>query len=95
MKAPSIFLLDDVVDDQVARGQVLKVLENLSGAPFHMIAKVDNGEFCLRFKVADSLEQISRYALSLKERLPSRFKEHLTGVEEEEFSLTQQEKVKD
>lgn len=87
MKAPSIFLLDDVVDDQVSRTHVLRVLENLSGAPFHMIAKVDSGEFCLRFKVSDSLDHISRYALSLKERLPSRFTEHLTGVADTEEDL--------
>ena len=73
-----------MIDDQIARGDVLQVLENLSGAPFHMIAKVDSGEFCLRFKVSDSLEHMSRYALSLRDRLPSRFTEHLTSVEEEQ-----------
>jgi hypothetical protein len=57
-----------------------------------MIAKVDSGEFCLRYKVADSLEHISRYALSLRDRLPNRFTEHLRGVDEEadlDFSAQQ------
>lgn len=77
MRSPCIFMLDDVVDEQLSREQVLKVLENLSGAPFHMIAKVGNGEFCLRNKVSESLEHISKYALSLRERLPNRNTERL------------------
>lgn len=83
MRAPCIFMLDDVVSEQLSREQVLKVLENLSGAPFHMIAKVSHGEFCLRSKVPDSLEQISKYALSLRERLPNRNKERLNAYSEE------------
>lgn len=83
MRAPCIFMLDDAVDDQLSREQVLKVLENLSGAPFHIVAKVGNGEFCLRYKVSDSLEHISKYALSLRERLPNRHTERLHAYSEE------------
>lgn len=86
LRAPCVFLLDDVLDDQVSREQALKVLDNLGGAPFHMIAKIGSGEFCLRQKVAESLEHISRYALSLRERLPNRQTERLQAYADEEVA---------
>ncbi len=82
MKAPCVFMLDDVADEQLSRETVLKVLENLSGAPFHMITRVDHGEFCLRQKVADSLQHISDYSLSLKSRLPNRQTERLQSLDD-------------
>lgn len=81
MKAPTIFMLDDVVDADLSREQALKVLELLSQAPFHFVNKVDNGEFCLRFKVADGLVKLSQYTLSLRDRLPNRRTERLQAVE--------------
>jgi len=81
MKAPTIFMLDDVVDADLNREQTLKVLELLSQAPFHFVSKVDNGEFCLRFKVADGLVKLSQYTLSLRDRMPNRRTERLQAVE--------------
>ena len=81
MKAPTIFMLDDVADADLSREQALKVLELLSQAPFHFVSKVDNGEFCLRFKVADGLVKLSQYTLSLRDRLPKRRTERLQAVE--------------
>jgi hypothetical protein len=83
MKAPGIFVLDDLLDQDNSREQVLKVLELLAQAPFHLVAKVDNGEFALRYKIADALLQLSDYALSLRERLPNRHKERLSSLIEE------------
>ncbi len=81
MRAPVVFMLDEVIDDDMNREQALKVLETMSQAPFHMITKVDNGEFCLRNKVSDALLNFSDYALSLKSRLPQRRTERLQGLE--------------
>lgn len=85
LKTPSIFLLEDVVADlDVPRDQVLKVLEVLGQPPFQMVAKVDDGEFCLRYNVAQGLLQLSEYALSLRDRLPNRRHERLRGMAEED-----------
>jgi hypothetical protein len=81
MRAPVVFMLDEVIDDDMNREQALKVLETMSQAPFHLITKVDNGEFCLRNKVSDALLNFSDYALSLKSRLPHRRTERLQGLE--------------
>jgi hypothetical protein len=84
MKAPGIFVLDDLLDQDNTREQVLKVLELLSQAPFHLVSKVDNGEFALRHKISDALLQLSDYALSLRERLPNRHKERINSLAFEE-----------
>ncbi len=79
-KAPSIFLLDDVmIDVDTSRDQVLSVLTLLSLAPFHLVSKVDDGEFCLRFGVSQGLLHLSDYALSLRDRLPERTSERFRG----------------
>lgn len=84
MKAPSVFLLDDVLTDaHFPRDQALGVLELLSQAPFHLVSKVGSGEFCLRVSVAETLEHLSAYALSLRERLPATRTERLRGAAEE------------
>ncbi len=82
MRAPTLFMLDDVTDHELSREQVLKVLELLAQAPFHLVSKVDSGEFCLRFKVAEALERTSEYALSLHSRLPTRRTERLQSADE-------------
>ncbi len=81
MRAPVVFMLDEVIDEDMSREGALKVLETMSQAPFHMITKVDNGEFCLRNKVSEALLNFSDYALSLKSRLPQRRTERLQGLE--------------
>ena len=58
---------------------VLAIIERLSAAPFSLLARVDHGEFVLRQPVGPALEALSSYALSLKERLPERRVERLTG----------------
>ena len=83
MKAPAVFLLEDVVADvEMPRDRALKVLELLAQAPFHMVARVDDGEFCLRYGVAEGLLHLSSYALSLRDRLPSRRLERVQGTHE-------------
>lgn len=85
MKAPWVFLLDDVLTDaHLPRDQALSVLELLSQAPFHMISKVGSGEFCLRVNVSETLTHLSDYALTLRERLPTRRTERLRGTDEED-----------
>ena len=71
-KAPLLFMLDEVVDENTSREDALKVLGLLEQAPFHLISKVTSGEYCLRYSVPESLEQLSDYALSLRARLPNR-----------------------
>ena len=80
MKAPTVFMLDEAVDVDLTREQVLEVLESLSQAPFHLISKVDSGEFCLRYRVSDALLNLSDFALSLRDRLPSRRTERLQAT---------------
>ena len=84
MKAPTVFLLDDVLTDaHFPRDQALGVLELLAQAPFHMVSKVGSGEFCLRVNVPDTLAHLSDYALSLRERLPAKRTERLRGTGDE------------
>jgi hypothetical protein len=83
MRAPVVFMLDEVIDEDMNRESALKVLETMSQAPFHLVTKVDNGEFCLRNKVSEALLNFSDYALSLKSRLPQRRTERLQGLEGE------------
>lgn len=83
MRAPSVFLLEDLASDAgMSRDVVLRVLERLSEAPFHLVARVDQGEFLLRVRVADALTNLAAYATSLKERLPARKHERLTGLDD-------------
>ncbi len=81
MKSPAVFMLEDVVvDADIPRDQVLKVIDLLAQAPFHLVTRVDSGEFCLRHSVSQGLLQLSEYALSLRDRLPSRRTERLQGT---------------
>ncbi len=82
LKAPAVFVLDDVLDDTVGREAALSVLDLLGQAPFHLVSKVGSGEFCLRFKVSDALLKLSEYALSLRVHLPSRRTERLQGSDD-------------
>jgi hypothetical protein len=70
LKAPSVFLVDDLNEDSMPRDQVVKALDLLAQAPFHLVARVDEGEYSLRHPVDDTLLQISAFALSLRDRLP-------------------------
>ncbi len=91
LRAPTVFMLDDIADKDLPKDIALRMLDRLSQAPFELVAKVDSGEFCLRFKVADGLTHFSDYALSLRDHLPSRRTERLTATED--LSETQAEAV--
>ncbi|MEX2543391.1 MAG: hypothetical protein WD314_16415 [Trueperaceae bacterium] len=80
LRAPSVFVLDDLVEPEISREEVAATLALLSQAPFHLIARVDKGEYCLRHHVSDGLLQLSEYALSLRERLPRHRRERLAGA---------------
>lgn len=83
MRAPTVFLLEELASDAaMSREQTLRILERLAEAPFHLVARVDQGEFLLRQRVSDALQSLSEYALSLRSRLPSRQRERLTGLGE-------------
>lgn len=94
MKAPSVFMLDEVIEattmrsdasseqHEMMKAQVLAVLERLSHAPFQLVSRVDHGEFCLRYSVSEGLLHLSEYALSLRAHLPSRRTERLSGLPE-------------
>ena len=80
MRAPAVFLLDDIVTDaEISRETVLELLERLEHAPFHLVSRVGSGEFCLRYRVSDALLHLSQYALSLREQLPNRRRERVVG----------------
>ena len=81
LRTPSVFLLEDViVDTDLTREQALGVLNLLAEAPFNLVSRVDNGEFCIRQSVQENLLQLSHYALALTERLPARRTEQLRGT---------------
>lgn len=82
LRAPSVFVLDDIADASLSREQVLGVLELLMQAPFHLVSKVDSGEYCLHLRVADALINLSEYAISLRQRLPQQRRERLSGLDE-------------
>ena len=96
LKAPSVFMLDEVIEattlrsdasseqHELIKAQVLAVLERLSHAPFQLVSRVDHGEFCLRYSVSEGLLHLSEYALSLRAHLPSRRTERLSGLPENE-----------
>jgi len=86
LKAPTVFLLEDLAGGgTLSRDVVLKVLERLTEAPFHLVARVGQGEFCLRLPVGDGLANLADYASSLRGRLPNRSRERLTGLGEPEW----------
>ncbi len=86
LRAPTVFLLEDLAGGgTLSRDAVLKILERLSDAPFHMVARVGQGEFCLRLPVGDGLKNLADYASTLRGRLPSRGRERLTGLGEPEW----------
>jgi len=81
MKAPAVFMLEDVVGSpDVSREQALRVVERLCDAPWHLVSRVDSGEFCLRYRVHDALDQIGAYAASLRTRLPERQRDRVRGL---------------
>lgn len=83
MRAPSVFLLEDLANDAgMSREAVLRIIERLGEAPFHLVAKVDQGEFLLRQPVAQALTGLAAYANSLRDRLPGVKREVLTGLSE-------------
>ncbi len=85
LRAPAVFVIEDLVGDtDVSRDQIVRVLERLSEAPFHLISKVDNGEFCLRYRVHDALDQVAEYATSLRARLPERQRPRVRGFSDED-----------
>lgn len=80
LRAPAIFVLDDLTGEvDLTRDQLLKVIERLSEAPFHLVVRVGNGEFCLRNRVGEALLNFSEYALSLRDRLPLRNRERVVA----------------
>ncbi len=86
LKAPSVFVLDDVVGDaDVPRDQALRVLERLGEAPLHLVSRSESGEFCLRYRVHDALDGLAAYATSLRARLPERQRERLRALDDETF----------
>jgi hypothetical protein len=86
LRAPAVFVIEDLVGDtDVSRDQIVRVLERLSEAPFHLISKVDNGEFCLRYRVHDALDQVAEYATSLRARLPERQRPRVRGLSDDEM----------
>lgn len=86
MRAPTVFLLEDLASQgTLSRDVVLKALERLVEAPFHMVARVAQGEFCLRQPVDEGLANLADYASSLRGRLPNRGRERLTGLGEPEL----------
>lgn len=80
LRAPSVFLLDDIADANLSRDQALRVIELLMQAPYHLISRVDSGEYCLHLRVSDGLMRFSEYAISLRQRLPHQRLERLTGM---------------
>jgi hypothetical protein len=83
LKAPSVFVLDDVVGGgDVPRDQALRVLERLGEAPLHLVSRIDSGEFCLRYRVQDALDGLAAYATSLRARLPERQRARVRGVDD-------------
>lgn len=82
LKAPATFMLDDLLyDDELEKEHLLAVLGLLSQAPFHLVNRVDSGEFCLRYPVSEGLWQLSRYALSLRQQLPKGRTERIVAAE--------------
>lgn len=80
MRSPSVFLLEELAGELgMSRELVLRILERLADTPFHLVAKVDAGEFVLRQTVSDSLGTVGDYASSLRARLPIKQIERLVA----------------
>lgn len=80
MKAPAVFLLEEIASEaDIPREQTLRVLERLADAPWHLVTRVDSGEFCLRYRVHEALEQVQTYAGMLRDRLPERQLDRVRG----------------
>ena len=80
MRSPAVFLLEELAGELgMSRELALRILERLGDAPFHLVAKVDAGEFVLRQSVGDALEKVAGYASSLRERLPVKQVERLVA----------------
>ena len=79
MRAPTVFFLEDIVDLDLPRDQLLSLLDHLSKPPFNLISRIDNGEFCLQTPVSKVLSQLSTYFLSVRDRFMS--------IEGEEFGV--------
>lgn len=83
LRAPSVFLLEELASEAgMSREAALRIIERLGEAPFHLVAKVDQGEFLLRQPVAHALASLASYANSLRDRLPGSKREVLTGLGE-------------
>ncbi len=83
MRAPTIFVLDDLSGEiELPRDQLARLVERLTEAPFQLVVKVGNGEYCLRNQVGQALLNFSEYALSLRDRLPTRTRERVIGLAE-------------
>jgi hypothetical protein len=81
MKVPAVFMLEDVAGSaDVPREQALRVLERLADAPWHLVSRVDSGEFCVRYRVQEALDQVGTYAASLRARLPERQRDRVRGL---------------
>jgi len=80
MRSPSVFLLEELAGELgMSRELLLRILERLADTPFHLIAKVDAGEFVLRQGVSDALGNVTDYASSLRARLPVKQVERLVA----------------
>ena len=80
MRSPSVFLLEDLAGELgMSRELMLRILERLTAPPFHLVAKVDAGEFVLRQGVGDALNNVAEYASSLRARLPVKQVERLVA----------------
>jgi hypothetical protein len=83
LRAPAVFVLEDLTaHGDLPRDQIVRVLERLGEAPFHLVTKVDSGEFCLRYRVHDALDHLGAYATSLRARLPDRQRDRVRGLPE-------------
>jgi len=84
LRAPAIFMLEDLASEaDVPREQTMRVLERLADAPWHLVTRVDSGEYCLRYRVHDALEQVQTYAGMLRERLPERMRDRVRGLDDD------------
>jgi hypothetical protein len=80
MRSPSVFLLEELAGELgMSRELALRILERLTDPPFHLVAKVDAGEFVLRQRVSDALATVTDYAASLRARLPVKQVERLVA----------------
>ena len=80
MRSPAVFLLEELAGELgMSRELALRILERLADTPFHLVTKVDAGEFVLRQQVSDALANVADYASSLRARLPVKHVERLVA----------------